>query len=106
MGAVTISPPTKRPCDTLTQAQFTHGPPLGPANKQFVVAWGGPAVDGTSLLHGPLRVDRNAETEKKANRWAKCGWMQRQGTIDVILCTLCIGWKTTIMYIFVYNCTQ
>ncbi len=33
------------------------------------------AVDGASLLHGPLRVDRNAETEKKVN-----GWTERPGT--------------------------
>ncbi len=102
MGAVTISPPTKRPCDTLTQAQFTHGPPLGSANKQFVVAWGGPAVDGTSLLHGKLQVSGNAETEKKKNGWVERGWvergwMQHQGTVDVILCTLYTGWQITFM---------
>jgi hypothetical protein len=42
LGALTIRPPTKRPRDTLNQAQFTHGPPPGSANKQFVVAGGGP----------------------------------------------------------------
>ncbi len=30
-----------------------------------MVAGGGPAVDGASLVNDPLRVDRNAETEKK-----------------------------------------
>jgi hypothetical protein len=32
------------------------------------------------LLHGPLRVDRNAETEKKLNGWTDRAWTQRQGT--------------------------
>jgi hypothetical protein len=41
-GALTIRPPTKRPRDTSTQAQFAHGPPPGSANKRFVVAGGGP----------------------------------------------------------------
>ncbi len=39
------------------------------------------AVDGASLLHGPLRVDRTAETEKKVNGWTDRGWTQRQGTV-------------------------
>jgi hypothetical protein len=38
------------------------------------------AVDGALLLHGPLRVDRNAETEKKLNGWMDRAWTQRQGT--------------------------
>ncbi len=38
------------------------------------------AVDGASLLHGPLRVDRNAETEKKLNGWTKGRGNKRQGT--------------------------
>jgi hypothetical protein len=38
------------------------------------------AVDGASHLHGPLRVDSNAETEKKVNGWTQRGWLQRQGT--------------------------
>jgi hypothetical protein len=42
IGALTIRPPTKRPRDTSTQAQFAHGPPPGSANKRFVVAGGGP----------------------------------------------------------------
>jgi hypothetical protein len=33
-------------------------------------AW---AVDSASLLHGPLRVNRNTETEKKVNGWWKVG---------------------------------
>ncbi len=39
-GALTIRPPTKRPRDTSTQVQFTHGPPPGSSNKRFVVAGG------------------------------------------------------------------
>jgi hypothetical protein len=43
------------------------------------------AVDGASHLHGPLRVDRNAETEKKLNGWTK-GWgTKRQGTVLALL---------------------
>jgi hypothetical protein len=38
------------------------------------------AVDGASLLHGPLRVDRTAETENKLNGWTDRAWTQRQGT--------------------------
>ncbi len=38
------------------------------------------AVDGASLLHGPLRVDRTAEKEKKLNGWTDRGWTQHQGT--------------------------
>jgi hypothetical protein len=38
------------------------------------------AVDGVSLLHGPLRVDRNAETKKKMDRWTKGRGTKRQGT--------------------------
>jgi hypothetical protein len=38
------------------------------------------AVDGASLLHGPLRVDRNAETEKKLNGWTKGRGTKHQGT--------------------------
>ncbi len=38
------------------------------------------AVDGASLLHGPLRVDRNAETEKKVNGWTDREWTERPGT--------------------------
>ncbi len=68
------------PRNTSTQAQFTPGPPPGSANKRFVVAGAARAVDGASLLHGPLRVDRTAETEKKVNGWTDCGWTQRQGT--------------------------
>jgi hypothetical protein len=79
-GALTIRPPTKRPRDTSTQAQFAHGPPPGSANKRFVVAGSARAVDGASLLHGPLRVDRNAETEKKVNGWTDRGWTERPGT--------------------------
>jgi hypothetical protein len=37
-GALTIHPPTKRPRDTSTQAQLTHGLPPGCTNKQFLVA--------------------------------------------------------------------
>jgi hypothetical protein len=44
LGALMIHPPTKQPCDTSTQAQLTHGPPPGSANKQFVVTWGGPLI--------------------------------------------------------------
>jgi hypothetical protein len=80
VGALTIRPPTKRPRDTSTQAQFTHGLPLGSANKGVVVAVGGRAIDGASLLHGPLRVDRTAETENKLNGWTDRAWTQRQGT--------------------------
>jgi hypothetical protein len=39
------------------------------------------AVDGASLLHGPLRVDRNAETEKKLNGWTKGRGTKHQGTV-------------------------
>jgi hypothetical protein len=41
-SVLTIRPPTKQPRDTSTQVQFTHGPPPGSANKQLVVAGGGP----------------------------------------------------------------
>ncbi len=66
-GALTIRPPTKPPRDTSTQVQFTHGPPLGSAISSPWSPGAARAVDGASLLHGPLRVDRNAETEKKVN---------------------------------------
>ncbi len=39
------------------------------------------AVDGALLLHGPLRVDRNAETEKKVSGWTEHAWTQHQGTM-------------------------
>ncbi len=56
-----IRPPTKRPCDTLTQAQFSHGLPIsGPCSLGAAQA-----VDGAPLQHGPLRADYHAETEKK-----------------------------------------
>ncbi len=42
------------------------------------------AVDSASLLHGPLRVDRNAETEKKLNGWTDRAWTQRQGTPSTV----------------------
>ncbi len=38
------------------------------------------AVDGASLLHSPLRVDRNAETEKKLNGWTKGQGTKFKGT--------------------------
>ncbi len=41
-SALTIRPPTFRPRDTSTQAQFTHRPPPGSANKRFMVTGGGP----------------------------------------------------------------
>ncbi len=87
-GALTFSPPAFRHSDNSTQAQFTHGPPPGSANKRFVVAGGGRAVDGASLLHGPLRVDRNAETEKKLNGWTKGRGTKRQGTVAAFILLL------------------
>jgi hypothetical protein len=42
------------------------------------------AVDGASLLRGPLRVDRNAETEKKMNGWTKGRGTKHQGTVHNI----------------------
>jgi hypothetical protein len=38
------------------------------------------AVDGALLLHGPLRVDRNAGTEKKLNGRTKGRGTKHQGT--------------------------
>jgi hypothetical protein len=55
--ALTICPPTKRPRDTSSQAQFTHGPPPVSANKRFVVAGGGPG-----------RLRRFASTRPSASR--------------------------------------
>jgi hypothetical protein len=79
-GTLTFSPPAFGPSNNSTQAQFTHGPPPGSANKRFVGAGVARAVDGASLLHGPLRVDRNAETEKKLNGWTKGRGTKHQGT--------------------------
>ncbi len=52
-------------------------------------AW---AVDGASLLHGPLRVDRTAETEKKLNGWTDRGWTQHQGTIATCMTEQCLDY--------------
>jgi hypothetical protein len=41
-SALMIHLSTIRPLDTSTQAQFTHRPPLGLANKRFSDAVGGP----------------------------------------------------------------
>jgi hypothetical protein len=46
------------------------------------------AVDGASLLHGPLRVDRNAETEKKLNGWTKGRGTKRQGSLSIWFCSM------------------
>jgi hypothetical protein len=64
-GSLTIRSPTKRPRDNLTHAQFTPGPPPASANKRFMVAGGGLGCWRRFASTRPLRVDRNAETEKK-----------------------------------------
>ncbi len=46
------------------------------------------AVDGASLLHGPLRVDGNTETEKKLNEWTKGRGTKRQGTVSPVSAVL------------------
>ncbi len=38
------------------------------------------AVDSALLLHGPMRIDRNAKSEKKVNGWMERRWTQCQGT--------------------------
>jgi hypothetical protein len=54
-----IRPPTKRPCDTSTQAQLTQGPPIsGPCSLGAAQA-----VDGAPLQH-----DNHAETIKKSEQ--------------------------------------
>ncbi len=75
-----MCPPTKGPCDTSTQAQFTHGPLPGSANKRFEVSGGGPGRWHCFASTRPLRVNRNAKTEKKVNWWTECAWTQRQCT--------------------------
>jgi hypothetical protein len=43
------------------------------------------AVDGASLLHGPLRVDRNGRPGKKVKGWMERGWTQHQSTLFSLL---------------------
>ncbi len=78
-GALTIRPPTN---DRVTLWPKCSTPMDRHRALPISGSWlpgAARAVDGASLLHGLLRVNRNAETGKKVNGWMECGWTQCQG---------------------------
>ncbi len=72
---VTLRPKRSSPMDRHRAPPISGSWSLGAAR----------AVDGASLLHGPLRVDRTAETENKLNGWTDRAWTQRQGTLSAFI---------------------
>jgi hypothetical protein len=65
----------KRPCDASTQVQMTHGPPLGSANKGFMVAGGGgwPRPPAVLLFYTALCGSVMPTGQKNMKKWTYCG---------------------------------